>query len=327
MFLFDKNDLSHLSLGANLLGSGGGGSTEILNSLVYQQLEQQGPVPIISLKELQKDSLIIPLAFVGAPSETKKMKPNNQPFHMILNHIQKDFINRSIVLMPAEIGGCNALTPFVIAGERKLKILDADLIGRAFPKIHMCKPAVLGIVPRLAYIASQKGQVIKLEIHSISELEEKIRKITVEFNSSSVVATFLMNPEEARRAIIPASLSHAIQLGKDAPSMKHHQTGIITQHNNLVDQGFLKGSVTILTKAGTYKIFFQNEYLLMLKNNKKQVESPSIIHLIDEKTGHPLSSENLKRGLRVKIISLPAPAFWCNAFSKACVSGNVFDFI
>ncbi|EKD74465.1 MAG: hypothetical protein ACD_44C00436G0002, partial [uncultured bacterium] len=27
MFLFDKNDLAHLSLGANLLGSGGGGST------------------------------------------------------------------------------------------------------------------------------------------------------------------------------------------------------------------------------------------------------------------------------------------------------------
>lgn len=62
-------------------------------------------------------------------------------FNKLWDAFKRDYPNRTLVLMPAEIGGCNALTPFQPAAQLSVPVLDADLIGRAFPKVSMCKPA------------------------------------------------------------------------------------------------------------------------------------------------------------------------------------------
>ena len=130
MFYLNLDNLQAYSLGATMLGSGGGGNTNILFDLIKYLMHTHGRVKVIKINELNHDDLVVPLAFVGAPLIGIEKIPNTRIFEDIYQKIKADYPNRNIILMPAEIGGCNALTPLLLALKHNLPILDADLIGR-----------------------------------------------------------------------------------------------------------------------------------------------------------------------------------------------------
>src|SRR3990167_5804711 len=179
MFTINKNDIDALSAGAMLLGSGGGGHTKILSELVKQQLDSYGPTKIITEKEVDENCVIVPIAFIGAPLVMIEKICNIKSFETLLNKIRDDYPDKKIILMPAEIGGCNALTPFLLASKHNLVILDADLIGRAFPKMTMCKPAILNYSPNPTYLADSHGNSVKLKFDDIVQVENSARDVVV----------------------------------------------------------------------------------------------------------------------------------------------------
>lgn len=46
--------------------------------------------------------------------------------------------------VPMEIGGPNALEALLLAAKTGKKVVDADLMGRAFPRVYMTIPSVMG---------------------------------------------------------------------------------------------------------------------------------------------------------------------------------------
>ena len=56
---------------------------------------------------------------------------------ILLQTIEEKLLRKPTVLMAAEIGGANAFTPLLAAAKTGLPILDADMIGRAFPELQM----------------------------------------------------------------------------------------------------------------------------------------------------------------------------------------------
>lgn len=47
-------------------------------------------------------------------------------------------------IMCAEIGGLNSLIPLCVGAILDIPVLDLDLMGRAFPAVHMIIPSING---------------------------------------------------------------------------------------------------------------------------------------------------------------------------------------
>ena len=104
MFYLNLDNLQAYSLGATMLGSGGGGNTNILFDLIKYLMHTHGRVKVIKINELNHDDLVVPLAFVGAPLIGIEKIPNTRIFEDIYQKIKADYPNRNIILMPAQTG-------------------------------------------------------------------------------------------------------------------------------------------------------------------------------------------------------------------------------
>jgi len=324
MKMLDVKSLPLLSHGASILGSGGGGDAAILFSHLHYLLDKNGPVTIIDIDELAPEAVVIPLALIGAPLISLERIPNLAMFINIINKIKLDFPEKTFVLMPAEIGGSNALTPFLLASALSLPVLDADLIGRAFPKLNMCKPAVLGKAKQVSYLSSPFGDCLRVETNTMAALEEELRDLTVQFGSSAAIATFLFQAKEVDEYVIPQSISRAMEIGEKMQAT-YLGSGWITEVNHEIQNGFLMGHAVIKQDKTEFILFYQNEYLCIQKNGINAAESPSIIALIESRSGVPISSEALKYGLQVDIFILDAPAFWLQPDALSVVNLSAFD--
>ncbi len=318
------DSLEQLCSGAAILGSGGGGDPSILKDYLHYLLKLYGPVDIIS--SLPADSLVVPVAIMGAPLISLERIPNRDMFAQLYACIAEHYPNRKIVLMPAEIGGCNALTPFIMAAMYSLAVLDADLIGRAFPKINMSKPAVMGITNQKAFITNHNGERICIEAESIADLETQARTATMKFGCSALLATFIFDAALQENYIISGSITRALQLGGMTTESVMVGSGVITDVFHKIENGFLTGSVSIFSSTAKYKVYFQNEYLHVKKNEQSILESPTIISLVESRSRKSIASESLRYSLQVEIMALDAPLFWQQAEAKKHVGLDVFKF-
>lgn len=303
-------DLENLCYGASILGSGGGGHPKILKDYVHHLFSQNKEIEMMTVHDLNSNHLVVPIAFVGAPLISLERLPNALSFHQIYQKIQKDYPRHQVVLMPAEIGGCNALTPFVLALLHQLPILDADLIGRAFPQINMCKPAVLNSANPKTYLSCHRGNLITLDLQTPELIESLIRSSVVHFGASATIATFLFQGDLHEQYAIPGSLSRCLSIAKEKTFGKKIAEGLIQNVYHQMQNGFLIGEVHIQNVSCNLKIHFQNEFLYIEEAKGISMGSPDIIVLIEKKTKKPLSTESLRFGLEVEVYLLDAPDFW-----------------
>lgn len=303
------HDLQHLARGAAILGSGGGGDPAYEILMARHQMEVFGPVKLLSVSEIPDDCLVVPVAFMGAPLIGSERIASGQEFPAIFRAIREKFPGRTIVLMPAEIGGANAFTPLCIAGKLGLPVLDADIIGRAFPELPMSVCNLHGISPTPAWVASALGECREIAAGDAAILESEGRAITVAFGSSAAIACYLMSGAQAKQVVVQGSLSQAIDLGKSW-GVQHTSplaSGRIVEVAQEVRDGFLDGFVRLDTGAA---IFYRNEYLLATQGEKVLAATPDLIILLEKDSGAPITSESLRYGLRVHVCTLPAPAIW-----------------
>jgi DUF917 family protein len=323
---FKVNNLNDYALGAAILGSGGGGDPAIMYSIIESLLVKKISLDIIKIDALDENDLIVPIAVVGSPLFFWECPLNRQIFTALYEAINRDYPCKNIVWMPAEIGGCNALTPILMALLHAGRILDADLIGRAFPKIQMCKPAVLELPVGKSYISGITGDVTYFDIANVFELEQSARLQCMAYGGAGLIATYIHNPKDASAFVLSGSMSQAMMLGKKLAqgtlNIKPFFSGKIIEVNNIMQGGFVEGTVQIVSKDENCKIFFQNEFLALCFQNKR-FGSPDLIILIDKNTNKPLSVEALQYGLSVDVYIIKAPEFWYEPKSFAYVDHNL----
>lgn len=63
-----EKDLENISVGATLLGTGGGGDPFVGKLMAMQAIQKYGPVKVLQLDELDDEELVMPVGSIGAPS-------------------------------------------------------------------------------------------------------------------------------------------------------------------------------------------------------------------------------------------------------------------
>jgi DUF917 family protein len=97
----------------------------------------------------------------------------------------------------------------------------------------------------------------------------------------------------------------------------------------------VRGTLTVAGRGAdagrTLVIDIQNEYLVATEGDKRIAMVPDLICIVDSETGRPIGTEEQRYGLRVAILSLPAPALLRTDVALALMGpravGYDFDFV
>lgn len=239
-----------------------------------------------------------------------------------------------VALMSAEIGGSNAIEPFLIAANLDLPVVDGDGMSRAFPEVQMFIPYMYGKSPYPAAIVGSGNCAIRttlLYAPGGKLLENFLRDVSIENGCSAGLALPLTKDEVLKKTALH-TVSSAWRLGdailrarlqKESvieaiirqEGAKHILTGKVKDVARETSGGFNKGHLIVEGiddwLGQDLRIDFQNENLvIILFKNGLRVSClgsvPDLICVVDADTAEPVTTEEVKYGMRVAVLLLPS---------------------
>lgn len=149
-WIVSEIDLEFISLGAYILGAGGGGSPYSLFLRMREFVRNGVEIKIVDINELvQKnkeagiDGRIITISGAGSPTVSVEQidgKELEDAYDMFKKYVAGD--NPPQAVMSIEIGGSNGIQPMRLSATRGLLCVDADLMGRAYPTLWQTTPTL-----------------------------------------------------------------------------------------------------------------------------------------------------------------------------------------
>jgi uncharacterized protein len=326
-----EQQLEDLAVGAAVLGTGGGGNPYIGKLLAKRAIREYGEVELVSVDEVDDDAFVVPSAMMGAPTVMIEKLPRGDEIVRAFEAL-RDFVGRPVThTVSIEAGGLNSTTPFAVAAQLRIPLVDADGMGRAFPEIQMVTPTMYGVSATPMSIADDKGNAAIIQTVDNRWTERLARSITIDMGCSSMIALYAMDGRTVKEALVPGTISLAEELGRliretraahgDAVSAVverlggfHVFTGKIADVARRTETGFARGDARI-EGTGDYagsilEVRFQNEHLVALRDGEIVVSVPDLIVVLDAETGEPITTEELRYGFRVTVIATPCDRRW-----------------
>jgi len=327
----DEHALDDLARGAAILGTGGGGHPYIGMLLAKQAIREHGPVELVQVDELDDDALVVPTAMMGAPTIFLEKIPNGAEFVNAFEALARYRGHVATHTCPAEAGGVNALTPFVVAARKRVPVVDADFMGRAFPELQMCTPTMYGISATPMAMADDKGNSVILETPSNAWTERIARTITIEMGCASMIALYSLSGAQLKKCGVRGTVSLSSRLGRlvreeraahrdpvgavvDALSGHRLFEGKAVDVDRRTESGFARAAVAI-DGTGPYAdsrllLDARNEWLSAERDGEIVATAPDLIICLDSETGEAVLTEEIRYGFRVVVLAAPCDARW-----------------
>lgn len=330
MWKLDAPSLDALTLGATLLGTGGGGDPFIAKLSVLQAIKDFGPITIATLDELDDEAQLATVAVVGAPTVIIEKVPSGAEFTNAVRALAS-YMGKDIdAIMPVEVGGMNTLIPLAVAAELGVPCVDADGMRRAFPQIEMTVFTLAGRQASPMSLADEKGNRIAFETTTNQVGERLVRGSAMMLGLANALAAYPMTVAEAKHAAIRGSLTYCSEVGTLLTAVQRKEegawdkflsftegqivfTGKVIDLDRHTTTGFARGTVTIESfenPENTMRIEIQNELLLAIEDGRAVVTPPDLICMLDHETAEPITTEGLAYGQRVTVLGLPCAEEW-----------------
>ena len=322
--------LDDIALGAAVLGTGGGGDPYIGKLMSQAALRQHGDVTMLDPAELDDDDLIVPTAMMGAPTVMLEKIPRGSEIVTAFTSLEKYLGRKVRATMSAEAGGLNSTTPFAVAAELGIPIVDGDMMGRAFPELQMCIPTLYGVTATPMAIADEKGN--NAIINTVSNLwtETLARTLTVDMGCVAMIALYPMTGRQVKDYCCLQTISILERIGvtlrqaradhrDPVEAVRAVTNGAVIWRGKVADverrteTGFARGVAAIAgvdEYAGTLRVSFQNEFLVAQTDDRVLATTPDLITMLDAETGEPITTEGLRYAFRVVVLAMPGDPRW-----------------
>ncbi|WP_254395477.1 DUF917 domain-containing protein [Streptomyces sp. AC512_CC834] len=315
--------------------------------LARAALREYGPVELVSLDDLAPDSWLAPAAGLGAPQVLLEKLPGIEQAASAPQALAAAAGRELTHVTCVEIGGVNSLIPIAAAARTGLPLVDADMVGRAFPEVQMTLPALRGINADRMALVDEKGN--RAVLHAVDNrwMERLARGITVTFGSMALGSTYAMTGLEAKESMVAGSLSLCFDLsrcvtaaraGKNDPvdavtarlAGQRLFDGRVTEVLRRTEGGFTRGEAR-LTGVGqdtgtSLTLRFQNEYLIADREGSVLATVPDLICTLDPDTGEAVTVETLRFGRRLSVIVAPADPRWHTSEGIALAGPRYFGY-
>ncbi|KAJ3558225.1 hypothetical protein NM688_g1053 [Phlebia brevispora] len=267
-WILSELDLEWIADGCGVLGTGGGGSP-YPPFLVARQLVREGKmIRVIDAEDVPEDAVFVRCTFMGSPSvSNERLQGGNEiptSIRQLLHYMRIDDFAGTI---SDEIGGGNGIQPMIIAAEMGKPVLDADLMGRAYPNMYQSLPGAYNIEGGLYPCAISDGignTVILPTASSPFSVEHILRTVTTEMGSRSGVSMAPLTRRTCQSYGILRTVSQAWRIGRAIALCRKRNTiksiprailalqngtclfvGKIVNVHREVRKGFTWGNVTI----------------------------------------------------------------------------------
>lgn len=129
-----ETDIDRIAIGCGILGTGGGGST-YHGSLRAKALLREGKrIRMVRPADMAPDAQIIGLGGIGAPTVGIEKIAEGAEGVRLMQALEHHMGRKVDAVLGDEVGGGNGIAPMLTAAMVDLPVVDADGMGRAFPK-------------------------------------------------------------------------------------------------------------------------------------------------------------------------------------------------
>ncbi len=347
MRTISREQLEDIALGATVLGTGGGGDPYVGKLMAVQAIETYGPVTLISPDELSDDALVIPVGMMGAPTVMVEKLPEGGEAAEVVAALESYLGDHATAVMATEAGGINSTIAFVVAAARGLPLVDADLVGRAFPELQMCTPSLYGTAATPLALADDKANSSVVTAISNLWAEKLARSLTVQMGCWAMVALYPMRGWQVKSQCITGTITTLEKIGRTildsrdgrgdpVEAVRKVTGGFLIWQGKIVDvsrrtvAGFVRGVVTVSGieqwSGRTLSIGFQNEFLIARCDEEVLVTTPDLITILDAETGEPITTETLRYGFRVVVLAIPGDPRWRSEAGLEVVGPSYFGY-
>lgn len=323
------DDIESLAVGAWILGTGGGGSP-YLGLLNMRQLYAQGyRVSLMPPEELADDDWVAAVSNMGAPLVGQERLTDSRTISRAVELMEEHTGYRFRGIMSLEIGGGNAIQPLMAAAHLKRPVVDADMMGRAYPEAQMTSVAVGDLKPCPLTTVDVRGlESVVEKVPTWKWMERVSRRICVEYGSIASTCKAPRTGAEVKQWGIHGTTSKAIAIGSAvrAAQRKHEdpiaailsvEPGKVLYRGKVVDverrttEGFLRGRTRFdgmdEWRGVAMDLDFQNEWIIARLDGLAVAMSPDLICVLDSVSGEAVGTETIRYGQRVTVIALPPP--------------------
>lgn len=334
MPIITDQDIDDLAVGAALLGTGGGGDPYIGKLLAKAAIEEYGPVELLALEDVPDEVAVVACGAMGAPTILIEKIPSGDEIGLSLDAYEDHTGGRAGAIIPFEAGGINSMIPIALAARRRLPVIDADGMGRAFPQLEMETFHVYGVPASPVAMADEQGNRVLIETSDAAKAEWYARGVTIRMGGQSYIVNYGMNGRTTKRVSVPATMSLAIGIGRtlreaaaghrdpvsalvDFFAGTHYGHAKVIASGKIVDvarkeeNGWSIGIATVEPfdpSRPTVKIRIQNENLIAEEDGGRMLAIvPDLITVLDLDTAEAITTERLRYGQRVNVFAVRVP--------------------
>ena len=212
---FPEENIESLATGAWILGTGGGGNP-YLSTLNLRRLYAEGArVQVLQPDDLEDDDMVAVVSGMGAPLVGQERLKD--PRHMARAvELMEDYLGRPFrAIMALEIGGANALSPFLAAALLGRPVVNADCMGRAYPEAQMTSFAIGGLsMFPLSLVDVRDNEVIVTRAESWKWMEKVSRAVCTAVGSTAATCKAPRTGREVKDWGIHHTITQATELGR-----------------------------------------------------------------------------------------------------------------
>jgi uncharacterized protein len=227
-YILKEADLHPLSIGAALLGTGGGGNPYVGMLRARELIRKGAEIRVLPLDALPDDAWVGEVGGIGAPVVgVEKIEEGGECFRA-MRAVEETAGVKISATISAEIGGSNALEPVIAAAYAGLPVIDGDGMGRAFPEVQMTTFFIYGAKAAPAAIADEKGNVVVFkEVIDMFWLETFARGVSVNMGAAAGLAIAPMSMEFVRRTAVPGTVTQALSIGHTVLDARHKRQNVV----------------------------------------------------------------------------------------------------
>jgi DUF917 family protein len=224
---------------------------------------RKGTVHLMDPAALDDDDLVAVVSNMGAPLVGQE-RLSDPDFAVKPVRMMEEYLGRPFdAVMSLEIGGGNAIQPFLVAALTSLPVVDADTMGRAYPEAQMTSFAIGDLRPYPLTLADIRDNgVIVSRAASWKWMERISRRACTAVGSIAATCKAPRTGREVKDWGILNTVTKAIRIGQAVLDARRRHAdpieavlsaeggtllfrGKVTDVDRVTTEGFLRGAASL----------------------------------------------------------------------------------
>jgi len=316
-------DAAVFGRGTALLGCGGGGRVDHMVSALRLALADRS-VPVVRLDDPALRT-VVAVGLVGSTTVLEEKMPSGDELPAALAAVERWTGERADAVVAAQIGGVTGPAAALTAHAAGLPLVDADLVGRAVPRIDQLSVFVGPTASVTAAATTTSGLRIVVEARHPVDLETVWREAV---SHSGGWAAFAIGPvpvELLRERAVAGSVDRALRIGRaagdarDAAELAARVGGRVVVQGRVIDVqregdaiAFVHSSMAIrdADTGAIARVEAGSEYVHCLVDGQPVASTPSVITVVDARSLLPVPTDRTRVGNELAVLVLPSAPWW-----------------